>query len=963
METRRRAVGTGCRTSGVDVSNANAVASQRTIEPASYVLLLTRVQLIVTVVLVAVLSDLVMSGAMREAFRFSILDAPRQYPATIVGLQFPAIIVALVLACAAIRFTAEATIELVSPDLIDWPGGVGLFARLLPRILSAAVGIAAGIPLLWLGRDSNVMGTTGNQNLALTMGLLFVGIGVGVGAVLRGPRAQSGAATRPTFILRGANALVPLALAILFCGTVLGAWGDGIANGIVERYRGAGMLRIAAEAVAVFASCVSARLALAICLDLIAPSLAESGGAVRFLPRLAALAVGLYLAYEIYDRYLGTANAALAPGNLQWVYVLIGAASAIGLAAGFAGGWASRSGDAVRVAPRLGVRWNMAAQRLATLPKGWQRFFAAMLLLAIVVCVLFAAVLQVEALQAIGPVAIILLWGFAATMLLFPIAYLSHITHMPLLLIFLVAGVAFAGFNLNDNHQLRLAAADAAKTSPADPANSYYREELKLASWLSDRQDLYQYDHYPIFLIGTEGGGIRAAYFTANVLAALQERCPAFAQHTLAISGVSGGSVGAAVFAALAADHARNLPEAPCALEGRPAGRLVNLARDALSRDLLSPLLGATLFPDALQRILPAAIDRFDRARAIEYAVEDSWRRATEGCKDCDPDRMSEDVADLYVRTTPRMPVPHLFLNTTEVGTGRMVPFGTMHVATLATPYLSQAEIDPSPTGVQLRVLQDLMDDDHVPLSAAALLSARFPYLTPAGRVGSAGHYVDGGYFENSGTWLLSGVVQNLIGQQLNYINPSDPALEKAVKNAVFVTVVIKSEPCTQRIVHHNYNIRCGDRLQTLDTDETWNEVMSPPRALLNSRDERAETAISELSGLTALVEQLSPQGGGAATDNGAGCDRTLCAVTLRFYSAPKVEVPLSWLLSARARNAMDDAVASMETADARTPVPTGPDLLLAVEGKNTIQGSYRRIICLLNGRHGQAGCAQPGQP
>ena len=941
------------------MASINAGASERRIEPVSYILLLTRVQSIITIALVALLSDLVMSGAMREAFRFSILDAPKQYPGSLIGLQFPAVIVSLVLACVAIRFTAQATIALVAPDIAEETGLTGWIARRLPRLFPVAIAFAAGMPLWWLGFDRNVLGTDGDRHLAVAMSILFVVIGFAIAAIPGGPRQGDGFTAKPSFFLRLANALLPFAIAMLFAGTVLGLWNGGMADDIVARYQASGSMRIAAEAFAFFVTCVSVRLALAIGLDLVVPVLGDGGGNISrvfhgLLPRLGSFAVGLALAYEIWRSYFGMGHAPADDATRHWIYGLTAASIAIGLAASVAGS-RRRRGE-----PRLGLRWAEGAERLAGLATTWQWLLTAMLLLAIVIAVLFSTVLQVETLQAIGPVAIILLWAFTATMFLFPIAYLAHVTHMPLLLIFMLAAVTFAGFNLNDNHELRVASTVETAKGPKH-TGSYYREELDLGSWLKDRQDLYQYDHYPVFLVATEGGGIRAAYFTANVLAALQERCPAFAQHTLAISGVSGGSVGAAVFAALAADHARNVTSADCTMAGQKPGPLVHLARKALSRDLLSPLLGATLFPDALQRILPTAIERFDRARAIEYAVEDSWRRASDGCKDCDPDRMAEDVSRLYAKTSPRKPVPHLFLNTTEVGTGRLVPFGTMHVRTLATPYLDQAEIDSSPTGVQLRLLQDLMVDDHVPLSTAALLSARFPYLTPAGRIGTTGHYVDGGYFENSGAWILSGVVQNLIGQQAAYSNPKDPALEKAVHGAVFITIVVKSEPCTQRVIHHNFDIRCGDRLQNIDPAATWNEIMSPPRALLNSRDERADTAISELSGLTALVEQLEPHDNNAA-DDGAGCTHTLCAVTLQFYSAPKVEVPLSWLLSQRARNAMDDAVANMEATDARDPVPIGPDLLLAVQGKNTVQGSYRRVVCLLSARHGMAGCTAPAK-
>ena len=50
----------------------------------------------------------------------------------------------------------------------------------------------------------------------------------------------------------------------------------------------------------------------------------------------------------------------------------------------------------------------------------------------------------------------------------------------------------------------------------------------------------------PLVLVSAEGGGIRAAYFTAAILGRLEEQCPQLARRIFAISGVSGGAVGAA---------------------------------------------------------------------------------------------------------------------------------------------------------------------------------------------------------------------------------------------------------------------------------------------------------------------------------------------------------------------------------------------------------------------------------
>jgi hypothetical protein len=243
------------------------------------------------------------------------------------------------------------------------------------------------------------------------------------------------------------------------------------------------------------------------------------------------------------------------------------------------------------------------------------------------------------------------------------------------------------------------------------------------------------------------------------------------------------------------------------------------------------------------------------------------------------------------------------------------------------------------------------MPVDDVPLSAAAILSARFPYLTPAGAVTADMHFVDGGYFENSGTWIVSGLVQNLIGQQLVYKNAANPALEKAVHNAVFITLVIQSEPCTRRVDLEQCEEEGGG------SDTSWSEALSPLRALLNTRDKRANYSIDDLSAITALIEQLSggenPAPAAAAAKETTGCHYRICAVTLRFYNAPRVEVPLTWVLSSEARKAMDEAVDGMEHADVRSPKAASGSLPSDNQGGNKVLGSYRRIICILDERQG----------
>ena len=46
-----------------------------------------------------------------------------------------------------------------------------------------------------------------------------------------------------------------------------------------------------------------------------------------------------------------------------------------------------------------------------------------------------------------------------------------------------------------------------------------------------------------------------------------------------------------------------------------------------LSRDYLSPIVAATLFPDFLQRFIPVAIPRFDRGQVLDTVLEAAWRK------------------------------------------------------------------------------------------------------------------------------------------------------------------------------------------------------------------------------------------------------------------------------------------------------------------------------------------------
>jgi hypothetical protein len=76
---------------------------------------------------------------------------------------------------------------------------------------------------------------------------------------------------------------------------------------------------------------------------------------------------------------------------------------------------------------------------------------------------------------------------------------------------------------------------------------------------------------YPVFIVAAQGGGISAGYHAALSLARLYDECPEFARHVFAISAVSGGSLGSAVFAELLSSVPVSPFYSPSSLAVRPA--------------------------------------------------------------------------------------------------------------------------------------------------------------------------------------------------------------------------------------------------------------------------------------------------------------------------------------------------------------------------------------------------------
>lgn len=182
-------------------------------------------------------------------------------------------------------------------------------------------------------------------------------------------------------------------------------------------------------------------------------------------------------------------------------------------------------------------------------------------------------------------------WMMAGTV----IVYLLDHRRVPVLTLFVLLAVVI-GLSF-EHHEVRLLD-DAPVTRLVQDANvTSATKEFMTASGQAR----------PI-LVATAGGGIRAAYWTAVVLATLHhEAGKPFQSNLFAISAVSGGGLGAAAYIT-AIKHGKKCD--------KPIGKQV---RAFLSDDFLSPTLSALLSWDVIYGILP--LPGFpDRAQALEQA-------------------------------------------------------------------------------------------------------------------------------------------------------------------------------------------------------------------------------------------------------------------------------------------------------------------------------------------------------
>jgi hypothetical protein len=428
---------------------------------------------------------------------------------------------------------------------------------------------------------------------------------------------------------------------------------------------------------------------------------------------------------------------------------------------------------------------------------------------------------------------ILLTWIFSGT------AFFLDAVRLPVLSTLLICSL-LSGAIARTDHQFKIFSSILPSTTNVSPRNV-------VRKWACARK---KPSNAPVIIVATAGGGIRAAAWTTQVLTGLEEEsrakgCPAnLTSSLLAISSVSGGSVGSMFFLA---GYDSNTGEF------RSDQDAIRSIRFNASRSTLSAVGWGFLYPDAARTLplLGMFIPQFvDRGWALENAWISGWP---------DPPNISNWRADVAAGHRPAA-----IFNATAAESGDRF--------LIASTDLSDIVLGDGPDTLEdsktIRFSTKFQGYD-VPVATAARLSATFPYVSPEAQASDGPkrarvHIGDGGYYDNSG--VLSA---------LEWLEQASSEL----KGHPVRVLLIDSEPGTPQ---------GGERW-------SWQrQIVSPIDTLLNVRSASQELRSKIELGVGMRLLNSQP-------------DLGIDVKSIPFLFATPLPAPLSWHLTPEQRLSIDE--------------------------------------------------------
>lgn len=410
----------------------------------------------------------------------------------------------------------------------------------------------------------------------------------------------------------------------------------------------------------------------------------------------------------------------------------------------------------------------------------------------------------------------------------------------------------------------------------------------------------------PMIMIAAEGGGIRAAYWTVKGLAALDENTGGCgAQSVLFSGGASGGSVGLTVarFSGTPSDPGTERAVRAVEAMAKPD----TLSQAVIGTFVRDPLYGATGVPLGSFGAAPAGTWA-DRARLIELG----WDRAAVG-QAWGTQPFLSDGASLSPATGP------LVLNSSSVGSQCRVWVSQLDLEQAAASDGEQQcdhQVSPGARTVDLFAAYGPVGgsgDDclgTVNASTATLLTARFPYVTPGGVVGSCNvdgarsepgfwprtQLIDGGYIENTGLATITDLSTQWLAQVRSHNEDVVAGRSDQPVIVPFVVFLTNEQATAGRLTQ-------PPALQS--------ELLLPAVGYLRGSATLTRTdALLQRVSTTVRTRSICPP----AQPNQLDCDAIVDEFPRRVIvvdrtAQPEVTAPLGWVLSKASMTGLDEAM------------------------------------------------------
>jgi hypothetical protein len=380
------------------------------------------------------------------------------------------------------------------------------------------------------------------------------------------------------------------------------------------------------------------------------------------------------------------------------------------------------------------------------------------------------------------------------------IARFSQLLRINVLVFLILASLLFS-VKVSDYHAVSMIDRDA--NYPVPELEDYFKK------WVLQRKaEISKDSAYPVFIVNTYGGGIRAAAFTSMALTyldsvMLSRSQKSFQHYVFSISGASGGTIGAAINCAYRYKHMDD-----------PSAYNLDSFQLFYKHDFLTPTLVADLGKD-----IWAAATHTSSWKDRAFDQEKNWNQFARQYLHLNTEIGYDSIWSPNTRAAYEVPL--LFSNTLNVDDGLKGIYAPVH--------LREGDF---PATIFIRDRLDSLNrhsedtsSKTLSLMTGAFLSARFPFISPSGKMGAGYHFMDGGGKDNSGAstsdLIFSALARYRESQRnIKQLTTDDSLFMNLLNNIRFYFVSISNSP------------RQGDARKLV---ENRIELISPIVGIVNS--------------------------------------------------------------------------------------------------------------------------------